>query len=516
MNVQPPKIRCAVYTRKSTEHNLDLEFNSLHAQREACEAYIKSQMHEGWQLIPDSYDDGGISGGSLDRLDLQRLLSDIRAGRVDTVVVYKVDRLTRSLTDFAKLVELFDKHGVSFVSVTQSFNTTTSMGRLTLNVLLSFAQFEREVIGERVRDKIAASKRKGLFMGGNVPFGYINRDKKLVVVPEEAERVRWIFKRYLELGSIGLLLEEMNRFGIKTKVQTLSNGKQRGGVAYGKGGLGHLLKNRCYVSEISHQGAIHAADHEPIVEWETFDAVQKSLAAKAIVRKTVSRASDYLLTGYIYDSAGNRMTPSHSRKKGVRYRYYVSQAILQSRKGEAGQIFRVPASEIEAQVEQFVRVRAADPKGDVRALIKAQLAKITVQATFLSIELTRADPQNSGLETGAGPFISLPWSKQPSRAVKVAIGSPVPGTHNSNASQAIATAVRSSRHWVNELLAGAALSEIAKREGKSARQIRLLIPLAFLPPPQMRRIMDGSVVRGNLTEMSRELSLVWPQVSPSR
>ena len=255
MSGRPKTIRCAVYTRKSTEHNLDLEFNSLHAQREACEAYIKSQMHEGWQLIPDRYDDGGISGASLDRPDLQRLLGDIQAGRVDNVVVYKVDRLTRSLTDFAKLVELFDKHGVSFVSVTQAFNTTTSMGRLTLNVLLSFAQFEREVIGERVRDKIAASKRKGLFMGGNIPLGYINRDKKLVIVPEEAERVRWIFQRYLELGSMGLLLEEMNRLGIRTKVQTLSNGKKRGGVPYGKGALAYLLKNRCYVGEILHRGA---------------------------------------------------------------------------------------------------------------------------------------------------------------------------------------------------------------------------------------------------------------------
>lgn len=242
MSDRPKTIRCAIYTRKSTEHNLDLEFNSLHAQREACEAYIKSQMHEGWQLIPDAYDDGGISGASLDRPDLQRLLVGIAAGKVDNIVVYKVDRLTRSLTDFAKLVELFDEHGVSFVSVTQAFNTTTSMGRLTLNVLLSFAQFEREVIGERVRDKIAASKAKGLFMGGNIPLGYINRDKKLVIVPKEAERVRWMFQRYLDLGSIGRLLEEMNRQGVRTKVQTLSGGKKRGGVSFSKGALAYLLK----------------------------------------------------------------------------------------------------------------------------------------------------------------------------------------------------------------------------------------------------------------------------------
>jgi DNA invertase Pin-like site-specific DNA recombinase len=312
--VTPKPTRCAIYTRKSTEHNLDLEFNSLHAQREACEAYIKSQVHEGWRLIPDSYDDGGISGASLNRPDLQRLLGDIAAGRVDTVVVYKVDRLTRSLTDFAKLVELFDKYGVSFVSVTQAFNTTSSMGRLTLNVLLSFAQFEREVIGERVRDKIAASKKKGLFMGGNIPLGYTNKDKKLVVVPEEAERVQWIFRRYLELGSLGRLLEEMNRLGLRTKSLTLSNGKKRGGVPFGKGALAYLLKNRSYVGEISHKGEIHAADHAPIITRETFDAVQASFAANTIVRKARSKATPFLLAGYLFDSAGNRMTPSHSRK----------------------------------------------------------------------------------------------------------------------------------------------------------------------------------------------------------
>src|SRR5215468_3119410 len=222
--------RCAIYTRKSTEHNLDLEFNSLDAQREACEAYIKSQAHEGWRLIPDRFDDGAFSGASLDRPALQQLLADVRAGDIDIIVVYKVDRLTRSLADFAKLVELFDQHSVSFVSVTQSFNTTTSMGRLTLNVLLSLAQFEREVIGERVRDKIAASKRKGLWIGGGVPLGYRCVDKKLVVVPEEAEVVRTIFTRYLALGSIAALIEDLDRRGIRTKANGLANGRVRGGI----------------------------------------------------------------------------------------------------------------------------------------------------------------------------------------------------------------------------------------------------------------------------------------------
>jgi site-specific DNA recombinase len=241
----PKPQRCAIYTRKSSEHNLDLEFNSLDAQREACEAYIKSQAHEGWRLIPDRYDDGGLSGASLDRPALQQLLADVRAGKITIVVVYKVDRLTRSLADFAKLVELFDEHGVSFVSITQSFNTTSSMGRLTLNVLLSFAQFEREVIGERVRDKIAASKRKGLWVGGPVPLGYRCIDKKLEIVPEEAEAVRAI-----ELGSMGALLAELDRRGIRTKVNGRREGQKRGGIRFGVGPLAHLLKNRFYIGDV--------------------------------------------------------------------------------------------------------------------------------------------------------------------------------------------------------------------------------------------------------------------------
>jgi site-specific DNA recombinase len=356
---ETPKLtRCAIYTRKSTEHNLDLEFNSLDAQREACEAYIKSQAHEGWRLVPDRFDDGGISGGSLDRPALQGLLSAIQARQVDIVVVYKVDRLTRSLADFAKLVELFDQHGVSFVSITQAFNTTTSMGRLTLNVLLSFAQFEREVIGERVRDKIAASKRKGLWMGGTVPLGYINQCKKLVIVPEEAETVRMIFRRYLELGAIGPLLQELDRLGIKTKQRRLSNGGVDGGGRFGKGGLNHFLKNHCYIGEIKHRGEIHAGSHEPILDRELFDAVQARLESNTVERKLRLRADPAALTGKIFDDRGNRMGPSHVVKNGVRYRYYVSNAILQRRPLEAGSVARVPAAEIEALVNARSRTTA--------------------------------------------------------------------------------------------------------------------------------------------------------------
>jgi DNA invertase Pin-like site-specific DNA recombinase len=506
--VTPKPTRCAIYTRKSTEHNLDLEFNSLHAQREACEAYIKSQVHEGWRLIPDNYDDGGISGASLDRPDLQRLLGDIAAGRVDTVVVYKVDRLTRSLTDFAKLVELFDKYGVSFVSVTQAFNTTSSMGRLTLNVLLSFAQFEREVIGERVRDKIAASKKKGLFMGGNIPLGYTNKDKKLVVVPEEAERVRWIFQRYLELGSLGRLLEEMNRLGLRTKSLMLLNGKKRGGVPFGKGALAYLLKNRCYVGEISHKGEIHTADHNPIITREAFDAVHASLAANAIARKAKSKATPFLLAGYLFDNAGNRMTPSHSRKKGVRYRYYVSQAVLQSRRLEAGEVFRVPAPEVEALMGRFLRDHCRDQQTDLRSLVEAQVTKIIIEEDSISVELVAP----TGSPLSSAQTVSLPWSKKPFRVAKGVVAEPPsPGRSadfDSKAREAVLTAINHARQWVDQLMTGTTLPEIATQEGKSPRYIRLLTSLAFISPRMMSEIINGDRPY-TATELAGHVPLVW-------
>ena len=345
-------LRCAIYTRKSTEHNLDLEFNSLDAQREACEAYIKSQAHEGWRLIPGRYDDGAFSGASLDRPALQKLLGDVRAEKIDIIVVYKVDRLTRSLADFAKLVELFDHHAVSFVSVTQSFNTTSSMGRLTLNVLLSFAQFEREVIGERVRDKIAASKAKGIWVGGPIPLGYASVKKKLVVLPDEAETVRTIFRRYLELGSIGALAEDLDRDGYRTKRQEISNGRIRGGIRFGVGYLAQILRNRFYIGDVVYRGKVHRGEHEAIVDQAVFEAVQVKLADGAVARRLKLKASPAILMGRIYDDRGERMTPSHSNKNGARYRYYVSHALLQKRTDEAGSVPRVPAPEVEQTCRQ--------------------------------------------------------------------------------------------------------------------------------------------------------------------
>jgi site-specific DNA recombinase len=379
--------RCAIYTRKSTEHNLDLEFNSLDAQREACAAYIKSQAHEGWRLIPGRYDDGGLSGASLDRPALQSLLSDLRAGKIDVVVVYKVDRLTRSLADFAKLVELFDQHQVSFVSITQSFNTTSSMGRLTLNVLLSFAQFEREVIGERVRDKIAASKRKGIWVGGPVPLGYRCIDKKVVVVPAEADAVRSIFERYLALGSIGALIEDLDRRGIRTKQRRGINGQVMGGIRFGVGALAYLLKNRFYIGEIVYRGETHFGEHEPILDRDLFAAVQTKLAASAVARQLRLKGSPAILAGRIFDDRGNRMSPTHSNKLGLRYRYYVSHAILQKRKAQTGSIARVPAPDIEKLVLDGVRKHLASmgetehPTAiDDRDLIERHVERVIVKS----------------------------------------------------------------------------------------------------------------------------------------
>ena len=512
--MKPKTVRCAIYTRKSTEHNLDLEFNSLHAQREACEAYIRSQMHEGWQPIPDPYDDGAYSGGSLDRPDLQRLLADIASGRVDNVVVYKVDRLTRSLTDFAKLVELFDQHGVSFVSVTQAFNTTTSMGRLTLNVLLSFAQFEREVIGERVRDKIAASKRKGLFMGGNIPLGYTNRDKKLVIVPDEAEQVRWIFQKYLELGSLGRLLEEMQRQNIRTKVITFANGQRRGGVLYGKGALAYFLKNRTFVGEILHKGQIYPGDPEPIIDKASFEAVQASLSANVVERRARAKSSPFLLQGFLYDSAGNRMTPSHGRKKGVRYRYSVSQAVLQSRKGSAGQVFRVPAPDIEALIEGLIRQRWRGPHNDLRAMVEAQIARITIQTDFISVELTATNTAIEGQDNQARQIVSLPWAKKPFRADKGVV-SEIPlvvlqPTDDTRAREAILSAITKARRWLDELMAGADVTAIAKREGCTERHLRAAIQLAFVSPRIVQAVSDGATLAWlTATRLTQALPQLW-------
>jgi site-specific DNA recombinase len=344
------KLRCAVYTRKSSEEGLDQEFNSLDAQREACEAYVASQRAEGWLLMPDRYDDGGYSGGTPERPALQRLLVDIESRRVDVVVVYKIDRLSRALMDFAKLVEVFDRNAVTFVSVTQSFNTTTSMGRLTLNVLLSFAQFEREVIGERIRDKFAASRRKGMWMGGFVPLGYDVEKRKLVINKAEASIVRMIFQRFAKIGSATTLVQSLRAEGV--------TGKQ--GKLVDKGYLYRVLRNRVYVGEAVHKGTAYPGEHEAIIDRKLWDKVQAILRESPRKRAGHSRAqTPALLKGILFGPDGAAMTPTHTRRRGTLYRYYVSNRALKQG-AEACQVPRIPAGEIEAAVI-----------GQVRALLRA-------------------------------------------------------------------------------------------------------------------------------------------------
>lgn len=349
-----PSIRCAIYTRKSSEEGLEQGFNSLDAQREACEAYVLSQRSQGWVTLATRYDDGGLSGGTLERPAMKALMDDISHGKVDLVVVYKVDRLTRSLADFAKLVELFDQHGVSFVSVTQQFNTTTSMGRLTLNVLLSFAQFEREVTAERIRDKIAASKKKGLWMGGLPPLGYDARDRQLHVNPKEAETVRTIFRLYLELGTVKQVLAEVNRLGLLTKRRRRADGSEWGAQPFTRGHLHQMLVNPIYVGLMRHQGTTYPGQHEAIIEKGTFDLVQERLSANAAKRRSSGNAdAPSVLAGHIFDETGDRLCPTHANKKGRRYRYYVSQRLINSSsEGQGG--WRLPARELERLVANAI------------------------------------------------------------------------------------------------------------------------------------------------------------------
>ncbi len=355
MKTSVRKLRCAIYTRKSSEEGLEMAFNSLDAQREAGLAYIQSQKSEGWILVGDRYDDGGFSGGSMERPGLQRLLRDVEAGRIDVIVVYKVDRLSRSLTDFARIVDVFDRHNASFVSITQQFNTTTSMGRLTLNILLSFAQFEREVIGERIRDKFAASRARGMWMGGIPPLGYDVVDRKLVVNQTEAELVRFVFSRFLRLGSATKLAQELRRAGHTTKSWTTQDGKHRPGKPIDKGALYKLLNNRVYLGEAVHKGTSYPGEHTAIIDRATWEKVQAVLAANRVARANGTRAqTPALLRGLIFAPGGHAMTPSHTRKAGRLYRYYVASDAI--RQGYADCPVRsVPAAEAEEAVVAQVR-----------------------------------------------------------------------------------------------------------------------------------------------------------------
>jgi len=377
-------VRCAIYTRKSSEEGLEQAFNSLDAQRETCEAYVFSQKHEGWMVLPQMYDDGGFSGGSLDRPSLKRLLADIAAGMIDTIVVYKVNRLTRSLSDFAKIVEVFERHGVTFVSVTQSFNTTTSMGRLTLNMLLSFAQFERELAGERIRDKIAASKRKGMWMGGLPPLGYDIVDRKLVINGDEAEIVRHIFRRYAALGSVRPLKEELDSAGILSKCRLDRFGRESGGKSLARGALYLMLQNRIYRGEIVHKQASYPGEHEALIDEGLWNEVHSRLVANRVDRQSGAKAAEpSLLAGLMYDEAGERMTPTHANKRGRRYRYYVSHSLIRRGRPSGEDVGRrLPAGELESAIEARMISLLGDA-GEICSAVEGPVADASCRAAMI-------------------------------------------------------------------------------------------------------------------------------------
>lgn len=515
-------LRCAIYTRKSSEEGLEQSFNSLDAQREACDAYIVSQKSEGWKALPTLYDDGGYSGGNMDRPALQRLMHDIAARRVDIVVVYKVDRLTRSLADFAKIVEVFDEHQVSFVSVTQAFNTTSSMGRLTLNVLLSFAQFEREVTGERIRDKIAASKAKGMWMGGYPPLGYDVEDRALVAVPEEAERVRHIFERYLTLKSVRALAQELGESGIRSKVRRLSNGDTRGGTIFSRGALFHLLRNRIYVGEIVHKQNIYPGQHEPIVALDQFEKVQLQLAINRI-RPSDRRFDSAPLIGRVIDSFGTRMSPVHAYgKNGRRYRYYVS-GEDSARKGSAEHVSRVSAHVLEEIVLDRMRSLIAHPEANWTEVLQ-HLREVEVHARSVTLNITGISA--SRLNSSAATSLSVEIKSDD--AVRVTIAACMQPRKGST--RVTAPAARLSRAYFDKPLIAAlkrahreladhgyhfrnAEPDLAEAHGFGDPYRRRLTQLAFLAPDIQRAILTGRQPPGlNLKRLtSSELPIEWDE-----
>ena len=549
--------RCAIYTRKSSEEGLEQEFNSLAAQREACEAYIRSQQHEGWLLARNRYDDGGFSGGNLERPAAQRLLTDIRAGRIDIVVVYKVDRLTRSLADFARLVELFDAEAVSFVSVTQQFNTTSSMGRLTLNVLLSFAQFEREVTGERIRDKIAASKKKGMWMGGNVPLGYDANERTLVINPAEAETVRRVFALYRELGCVRRVKEEADRLGLRTKCSTTRNGTERGGKPFSRGHLYTLLSNPIYTGHIAHKGELHPGQQAALIDDESWSTVRDQLAANTSNHRRRAKAAEpSLLAGLLVDARGERLTPSHAVKKGRRYRYYVSAALITDA-GTDREGWRLAAREIEeaviriladaltspaSLVERFgaagmpsdqvrkllsraARMKAAlgGSPGERAKLVRELVEKIIVDEKTIIIKLRRGlllgeDVASSASEAASDSAVELTATAAFTRRgaeTKLVLPGLALQKHSSRCDPALIKAIARGRAWFEELVSGRArsLQELAKRDGISRRYIRRLIGLAFLSPELIEAILQGrqpvALTATRLTEL--DLPLDWTE-----
>ena len=515
-----PQQHCALYTRKSSEEGLDQAFNSLDAQREACEAFVKSQKNEGWRTFATRYDDGGFSGGSMQRPALKRLLADITAGKIDVVVVYKIDRLTRSLADFARMVELFDRHGASFVSVTQAFNTTSSMGRLTLNVLLSFAQFEREVTGERIRDKIAASKAKGMWMGGNLPLGYdvpAGASRALVINPAEATTVRMIFNAYLEVGSVHVLQRWLDERKIRSKRRTTRDGKMIGGQPFGRGALFHLLRNRTYLGMIVHKGEAHPGRHDAIVDTALFDTVQARLDANARRHKTRSaRVIRAPLTGRIFDIEGEPMSPAFTHgKRGQVYRYYVSAPLQQGRRSkDDAAIRRVPGPALEnlfsGVIQRIAPANATDPLAlPVRVEVHTESLQLLMPVTLLAAVRLRLVPGETAEPDAADAallrlVVPVRMRLHGGRSWILGSTSPV-----SRRDPVLIKALRAAHAMVSVDHAGLPVLEAAP----PSPYLRRLVRIAFLAPELQRAILAGQQPAGLTLEqlMRTPMPSLWSE-----
>ena len=533
------RVRCAIYTRKSSDEGLDQEFNSLDAQREACTAYIRSQAHENWRALPEIYDDGGHSGGSLERPALKRLIEAVRGRRIDVIVVYKIDRLTRSLADFARLAELLDANGVSFVSITQQFNTTTSMGRLMLNVLLSFAQFEREITAERIRDKIAASKKKGMWMGGIVPIGYEVRDRALHIDPEQAEEVRTLFRLYLELGTVAALEKALVERGIRTKGRQLADGRSTGALPFSRGHLYRLLKSPIYAGRIGHKTKSYPGLHEAIINPDVWDRVQTKLEfnTQGPARRRAERPSEPgMLVGLLVDGDGRKFTLSHANKRGRRYHYYVCAppAVVKAA-GEPSRIRRLPAPEIEEAVRRALTAFVGHPSRLAEAAcalsahetqtvvaasaslkqqsetfveiwanqIRPTLARVVVYQDRLQFDIHRPALRRllslpvQSVETEealeaysfALPVVLLTRGKQ----IKLVLSGTKESTEDSKPDKSLLRTLVRARRWFDQLKTGQAdsIAAIAADEQVTGSYVTRILRLAFLSPTLIEQILDG-------------------------
>ncbi|MBT6098235.1 MAG: recombinase family protein [Marinovum sp.] len=519
------KIRCAIYTRKSSEDGLEQEFNSLHAQREACAAYITSQKAEGWVLLPELYDDGGISGATLDRPSLQCLLSELDEGRVDQIVVYKIDRLSRSLSDFARIVDRLDGAGASFVSITQSFNTATSMGRLTLNMLLSFAQFEREVTAERIRDKIAASKRKGLWMGGNVPLGYDPNGRTLTINESEAETVRAIYRMYHTHKTTFEVTTEAKRKGLRSKRRTTPSGEIKGGNLIDRGHIYHILTNPIYAGRIRHKKAVFEGQHPAIIDPQDWDEIQRKLSNRSGRKRGVRVAAHPSpLAGKLFDETGDRLTPSHSSKDGKRLRYYISRRLATGKSREHPDAWRLPAPQLEQSIARVVHSHLADPAILPKLLGKIDATKLdllqaktnlladtvaphqttskwsaliylaTIAPGKLVVELNgeaishQLDVPEDHIEANHLRLNAAFQLRRKGVETKIILGCEPP-----EVDEVLVRNIVKSRNWFEAIKRGETFATIAAREGTSKRRIQDVVDLAFLAPDILADVVAGTL-----------------------